>query len=295
MKVFVAGSMGFIGRSVSEAFEAQNHIVFRGGRSTGDTSIVNVDLLDPNQVQQVLDEVRPDIVINCAGVIDRNSDFENNVRMSRNLLEAIGAAGLKLHRFVLCGSAGEYGFVDSKYWPVSENTPLLAENPYALSKVREEAAVRELAELYQIDAVIARIFNPIGTNMPAKFLVSNILEQIQKINYKEADEIVVSRLDALRDYIDIKDLARAIVLMATQEHRYDTYNIGSGKSTSTSSLLRCILEESGVSESLKTRELADEPERPVASQADISRLRDDFNWTPEIPFRETIKGVVNHE
>ncbi len=295
MKVFVAGGEGFVGRNVSETLSSEGHDVIRGTRRSVGDSFVQVDLLDPKQVEQCLDGMRPDIIINCAGVIDKSGDFEDNVRMSSNLLGSVAVVGLQLHRFVMCGSAGEYGNVDPKNWPVSEETPLQASNPYAQSKIREEEAVRHLAAEHGFDAVVARIFNPIGNGMPAKFLISNILGQIEKIKPGEISEISVSRADALRDYIDIGDAAKALALIALHDHNYDAYNIGSGKSTSTGELVRCIMKESGVSADIAIRELSDEPEQPVASQADISRLTDEFGWKPEISLQETIRGIINHE
>jgi nucleoside-diphosphate-sugar epimerase len=55
------------------------------------------------------------------------------------------------------------------------------------------------------------------------------------------------------------------------------------------------MKESGVSADIAIRDLSDEPERPVASQADISRLMDEFGWKPEISLPETIRGIINHE
>lgn len=295
MKVFVAGGEGFVGRNVCEMLSSQGHNVLKGTRRNGGDSLVQINLLNQKQVEQRLSEIKPDVIINCAGVIDKNGDFEDNVRMSANLLGSAAVVGLRLHRFVMCGSAGEYGNVAQKDWPVSEETPLRPVNPYAQSKVREEDMVREFASGHDIDAVVARIFNPIGSGMPAKFLISNILGQIEKIKSGENSEVSVGRTDALRDYVDVRDAAKALALLALRDHRYDAYNVGSGRSTSTGELIRCIMRESGVSADISIRELSDEPERPVASQADISRLVEEFGWRPEIPLRKTIRGIISHE
>lgn len=295
MKVFVAGAGGFIGRNVCDALESEGHTVFRGMRPTEEYLISGIDLLNQDHIERGLREMKPDVIINCAGVVDKNGDFEDNVRISRNLLEAANAAGLRLRRFVMCGSAGEYGSVDPKDWPVSEETPLRGASPYALSKIREEGMVRELSSKFGIDAVVARIFNPIGNGMPKKFLISNILEQVEKIKSGRSRDVTVSRADALRDYIDIKDVAIAFAHIATGNHEHPTYNIGSGKSTSTGELVRCIIEESGIAASTGMMELNAEPELPVASQADVSRLMNEFSWRPGIPLRETIRGVIYHE
>ncbi len=291
MKIFVAGARGFIGRNVSDILESQGNEVYRGTRPMED-SMTGIDLLNQKDIEQKFSEMQPDVIINCAGVVSKEGDFEDNVRMSRNLLNATAAIGLYSCRFVMCGSAGEYGIVSREDWPVSEKTPLRGASPYAQSKIKEEEVVKDLASRYNIDAIVARIFNPIGNDMPAKYLISNVLTQIEKVKSGESSEIVVSRADALRDYINVKDVARALALLATKDHGYDIYNIGSGISTSTAELVQCIIEESGAPLDCPIRELNGAPEQSVASQADISRLVDEFGWRPQVALHETIKGAI---
>ncbi len=292
MKVFVAGSTGFIGRNVSTAFEAQGYEVFRSSRVPNQTNIT-VNLLDSDQVKDTIARTQPDIIINCAGVVGGSGNFEDNVIISRNLLEAVGNTGLELYRFVICGSAGEYGHVDKHDWPVSEDTPLRATNPYALSKIEEERIVHDLAKEYGIDAVVVRIFNPLGSDMPAKFLITNVLEQIKKVKAGESDTILVGRADALRDYVYIDDVSRALFLLATKNHKFDVYNVGSGVATSTEELVNCMLGESGVNATIV--ENSPEPEETVASQADISRLEEEFSWKPSKSLKQIIKEIIHNE
>lgn len=292
MRVFVAGGEGFIGRNVSEVLESQGHEVYRSSRSAKGEHIIGVDLLDSEQVGHSIETTKPDVIINCAGVVGGNGNFEDNVSISKNLIEAAAAAGLGLKRFVVCGSAGAYGNVDQENWPVKEDTPLSATNPYPLSKIAEEEMVRSLAAKYDIDAVVARIFNPVGTGMPSKFLITNVLEQVNRIKAGETNEVSVGRADALRDYVDVKDVSRALALLATRDHIHDVYNIGSGIATSTEDLVNHIIDESNIEGEVAITEMSAEPEKSVASQADISRLRGEFEWEPSVSLRQTIKQVV---
>jgi len=105
MRVLVAGGDGFIGRNVSAVLQSQGHEVFRSARDAGE-GVVGINLLDKKEASQNVVSIQPDIIINCAGVVG-NGDFDDNVRISRNLLLAVGEAGLQLHRYIMCGSAGE--------------------------------------------------------------------------------------------------------------------------------------------------------------------------------------------
>jgi len=289
MRVLVAGGDGFIGRNVSAVLQSQGHEVFRSARDAGE-GVVGINLLDKKEASQNVVSIQPDIIINCAGVVG-NGDFDDNVRISRNLLLAVGEAGLQLHRYIMCGSAGEYGNVPQSSWPVREDAPLQATSPYALSKIEEERTVRELGEKYDIDVIIARIFNPLGVGMSPRFLTSNILDQIQKVKLGETDTITVGRADALRDYIHIGDVAKAIALIATKDHTHDVYNIGSGVASTTEELVRLMLDESGVEAIIK--ESSNEPEASVASQADISRIQGEFSWQPTRSLGWIVKEIVH--
>lgn len=292
MKILVAGGDGFIGRNVARTLISQGHEVYKSSRTKEGDSFVKIDLLDSSQVTERIGDVRPEIIINCAGVVGSGADFNENVYITRNLIEAIAEVGLRLHRLVICGSAGEYGQISQDQWPVKETSSLNATNPYAISKVEEEKAALTLSAQYGIDTIVARVFNPIGADMPAKFLISNILRQIDQVKNGSTDPITVGRLDALRDYVDVADVAEALALLATRDHTYDVYNIGSGVATSTQEVVRCILEKSGLPLDTSVSETSPDPEPSVASMADITRLQEDFSWQPRISLQQTIEGVV---
>lgn len=292
MKIFVAGGNGFIGKNVVREL-SRDHEVIKGTRSVTDDTSVAVDLLDKSQIAATLREMNPDIIINCAGVVSSEGDFNHNVEITKNLLEGAAEAHIGLKRYVLCGSAGEYGPVSPDELPVSEDQPLRAANPYAVSKVREEVVARDLADEYGIELIVARIFNPLGTAMPEKFLLTNLLGQINDIKEGKKQEVTVSRLDATRDYIDIHDLSVAIAGLATHSKlNHDTYNIGSGVASTTGEVVRYLLEYSGAPENTPIAETSDSPEGSLASQADITRLKQDIDWEPTSPLRKIIEGAV---
>lgn len=292
MKIFVAGGNGFLGSHVSEYLE-QSHEVYRGTRG-GERGGIALDLLDRSDVERVMADLRPDVIINCAGVVGVNANFDNNREISKNLLEAAVSARIGLKRFIMCASAGEYGSVPTEDLPVKETQPLAATQPYPVSKVNEERFVREYADENSIDSVIARIFNPIGANMAPRYLIPGILRQINAIRAGEADKIEVGRLDALRDYIDVDDVAEAIgKLAACDAHKFAEYNIGTGIATNNETLVKQLLDFTNMPSTTPIVQICESPETPLACQADITRLTTEFGWAPKRSISETLKGAVN--
>lgn len=286
MKVAVFGADGFIGGAVAHEVASSGHEVLKGR----DTDNNLVDLLNEEAVKKYLQDNKPEVIINCAGVVDPSGDFSDNVRFTRNIIIGASFAKLALKGIIISGSAGEYGVV--RELPVSEDTALLGDSPYALSKIEEEQTALRLGQQHKIPVTVARVFNPIGPGMKERFLVPNLWGQIQSIEKGENDHIEISRLDAKRDYISVYDIATAYRCIAEGTPSQEVYNIGTGISTSNEELFNLLLENSKLETRPKIIETSDSPEPQIASQADISRISMEFQWQPKHGLKETIRRIL---
>ncbi|MFZ2126037.1 MAG: NAD(P)-dependent oxidoreductase [Candidatus Microsaccharimonas sp.] len=290
MRVLIFGADGFIGRHVVEELSNISDLYTTTRRIENvDQRVLYVDLSNDQSVGEAIRVSNPDVIINCAGVIGNNADFQDNVLFTKHILEQASHLERK-PRIILSGSASSYGFLRSlNELPVSEDTPLRAEIGYGLSKKQEE----ELAVSYAdtaVDVVVLRIFNPIGVGMAEKLLLPNIVKQL-----RESDIIEVSRLDAKRDYIDVRDVAKAFAAAARKKAPHNVYNVGSGRSVSTREIIAKLVEAAGVTKPSQLVETQEQPERLVASQADIRRIKNELEWEPEITIEETLRDILNHE
>lgn len=288
--MLIFGADGFIGRHVVEELSNISDLYTTTRRIENvDQRVLYVDLSNDQSVGEAIRVSNPDVIINCAGVIGNNADFQDNVLFTKHILEQASHLERK-PRIILSGSASSYGFLRSlNELPVSEDTPLRAEIGYGLSKKQEE----ELAVSYAdtaVDVVVLRIFNPIGVGMAEKLLLPNIVKQL-----RESDIIEVSRLDAKRDYIDVRDVAKAFAAAARKKAPHNVYNVGSGRSVSTREIIAKLVEAAGVTKPSQLVETQEQPERLVASQADIRRIKNELEWEPEITIEETLRDILNHE
>lgn len=289
MKILITGAHGFIGQYAVKLL-GENHEVIDSARSSA-TCIL--DLSDTKSITKALQEHQPEVIINCAGVVENSDKAALNETYTKNLLEAILASGAKPKSILILGSAAEYGVVAQEDLPIREDSTLAATSPYGLGKLREVQTALEFKAKHGLPITVARIFNPVGVNMPSRMLVPGVIAQIQAIREGNKDVIEVSRLDAIRDYISVEDVIYAFDKLITAEPEHDVYNVGSGIATSNGELVKLIIEQSKVLPAPKVVETKPEPEPIMAAQADISRLKNEFGWSPKRTLAESIEGIVS--
>ena len=295
MRILILGSGGFVGRNVKKEFtEGSGYEIYGTSRNNPESlNEVKVDLNNRESIAHVLRIVVPQVVINCAGIIDNNEHAAQNPVFTSNLLESIAECETPVKRIIISGSAAEYGVVRKEDIPVDEDTALNATSPYGLSKVKETSTALNLATKYGLPVTIARIFNPIGKGMAPKFLVPRIMSATELIKNGKSDAIEVTRLDSARDYVDVADIAKGIKAIVDGKPSHEVYNIGSGRSTTNQQLIDLIVSNSGLNVEPRILETSTEPEPLVAIQADITRMSQDFEWSPRIKLEDTIRNIVN--
>lgn len=293
MKVLLIGADGFIGKAVYSELK-KGHEVIGGTRNAeaGD-GYVQLDLAERSSIAKTLKEVRPEAIINCAGIVGNNEKADLNAVYVSNLLAEAVASGLTFQRIIILGSAAEYGLVEAKDIPVDEETPLRADSPYGMSIVKAEGVATEYVTQYDLPIVVARIFNPIGSGMQPRFLIPSLISQLAEVKAGKRGTIEVSRLDSRRDYLNVRDLAVAFRALLEHTPCQKVYNIGSGRATSNGQLVEMILEESHLGMAPKLIETSDTPEALVAVQADVSRMADEFGWKTQITVEDTIKEIID--
>lgn len=292
MNIVVTGSDGFIGSAVVRAMEDEHSLI---RLSTADKEgYTNVDLTDEAAVQQFIRSTHADAIVHCAGIVENSERARLNITMTMNLLHSVVAENSGIKRIVVLGSASEYGEIDRSQLPVVETQPVAPVSTYGAAKAEEVSQALQFADEHHLSVVVGRIFNPVGKSMHERLLIPQILKQLDEIEKGTREDVEVARADASRDYVNVDDVAHALSLLATsQTLRHRIYNIGSGISTTNQRLIEILVRERLGDKEVSIRQTTEVPEKTMAVQANIDRIREELKWQPSHSLEATVKEIIH--
>ena len=236
--------------------------------------------------------------------------YENNMVSLINLLNV-----MKLHvvsNFVFSSSCTVYG--QPVKLPVTEESPIQkAASPYGNTKqISEEIIADTIAAGDPINAIALRYFNPIGAHPTALIgelplgVPQNLVPFLTQTAIGIRDELSVFGDDyntpdgsAIRDYIDVVDLARAHVisidrlLNGKNTRGMEIFNLGTGKGLSVLEIIKAFTEATGVKFRYKVVDRRDGDIEQV--YADTTLANEVLGWKASIPLEDTMRSAWKWE
>ena len=278
-RVLVLGAGGFLGAHAVRALEAA------GATPIPAPSRDRLDLAtaDPAALIQLLRQVRPDAVVNAAGLIGGSPEEleRGNTEVVRRLLAA-SAVAVPGIRFIHLGSLAEYGAAD----PVAGMVPQLAEDRparplsgYGVAKLRATTLVLDASRQGLVDGCVLRVANSVGAGQPAASLVGAVIGQLR---HHPGDQVRVGPLDGLRDIVSARDVGRAVaaaaLLPGTPRHRL--INVGTGRACSMRDVVHSVLRLAGGHPTLIEGALPGSARSSAVLDAvpDVRRAADVLGW-----------------
>jgi GDP-4-dehydro-6-deoxy-D-mannose reductase len=211
-----------------------------------------------------------------------------------NILEAVRRAGNQA-RVLLVGSADEYGAGDPDRLPLTEATPVYPESPYALAKAMQNQYGRMFAKLFGVDAVMTRSFNHTGPGQRDTFVLSNFAKQVAEIKRGRREAVIdVGNVDVRRDFLDVRDVCDAYVVLMQKGRSGETYNVCSGHSYRIGDLLDQLCAIAGVRVTIRVDEARLRPVDMAELRGDPSKMREHTGWAAKRPINETLRALLEY-
>lgn len=316
MRVLLLGATGFIGRFVADRLLADPavHLTALGRR---DDSDVRFDLASgsPGALTRFLDAVHPGVVINCAGATRggaRDLTRHNTVAVA-TVCEALRRSRCGA-RMVQVGCASEYGPAQPGSSTAEDAVPRPG-GPYGVSKL----AATELVLGSGLDAVVLRVFSPVGPGTPAGSPLGRLAEAMRRAMQSGDGELKLGGLGVQRDFVDVRDVARA-VHAASLSAAQGVVNIGTGRAVRLRDAAAVLSRVAGYTGALHELDgpltrpaiaaqradspgdhthlgMAAPPAHPYPDgcgswqQADVRTARDRLGWRPRISLEESLADI----
>jgi nucleoside-diphosphate-sugar epimerase len=288
IRCLLIGAAGFLGRHVraglAETPGVDLMISVRSAAGGAGRIGLRLDLANDGsaRVARLLDDVRPDVIVNCAGTTggDSSALVAGNVVAVSTLVEAMQrtAPGARL---VHLGSAAEYGRT-APGTAVAEWARPDPVAPYGVTKLAATELVRSAVNRAGLDAVVLRVFNPVGPDAPVATLPGRLVAELRRAR-EHGGDVRVGSLAAHRDFVDVRDVASAVAAAAV--HRGPLpflLNVGSGRATSLRDLATAALAVSGSDARILEAGAGSARSADVPwQQADVTAARRALGWTPE--------------
>lgn len=296
-RVLVTGGSGFLGQHLIRLLEEKSP------KELFLPSHKDFDLREREACRKVVKG--QNVVINLAanvGGIGYNREFPgtlfyDNILMSVQMMEEARKAGVK--KFVAIGTVCCYPkftpvpFKEESLW---QGYPEETNAPYGLAKLMQLVQAQAYRQQYGFNAIFLLPVNLYGPGDKFEPRQSHVVPALIKkaVDAKERGDknlVVWGTGKATREFLYVKDCARAILLATEKYNKPDPVNIGSGKEISIKDLAELICELVDFKGKIvwdKTK-----PDGQPRRCLDTSRAFKEFGFRAKTDFREGLKKTVD--
>lgn len=303
-KIMVTGCSGFLASHLLKLLLRQDRNKLFGitevpGFTYPEVEVFQVDIRRRDDISHVLGLIRPDVTFHLAAVANvgfawKNPQLTYNVNFmgTSNLLEALQASAPD-SRLLLMSSAEVYQTGGDE--PISENSSTVCQNPYALSKL----AMEMLGDLYwrafAMNVCKIRAFNFTGPGQDTKFVASDFASQIAKIERGEQPPVIrVGNLAAVRDFSDVRDMARYLQVIGGKSVGGEVFNLCSGRAYSIRQVLDILLAQARVPIRVEVDANRFRPLDNPRILGDCRLMRSRFGLSPEFSIEQTLLDLLDY-
>lgn len=290
MNCLITGINGVVGTNLANILSqtrAWNIIGLGSSDATMHKQYHKVNLADKRDTDRVASElVACDLVIHCAAIIDMKRDPVDV--MTTNVIGTLNALNLSRHikakQFINISSIPVIGKILSL--PITEAHACAPTTMYHLSKLHAEQVIN-LSGGDEMNAVSLRIPSPVGLGMPERSLLPIMLGRA----LRNEDITITGAKKRRQNFLDLRDLAQAIIHIAASMKTRGMYNIASETPIGNLDLARMVVERTNSSS--KIQDLTQECSGYYEDwDVDTCKAKTDLTFEAQYGIKESLDWII---
>lgn len=310
MTILVTGGAGFIGSNfvyyIQEKYPdykivcvdcltyAGNLSTLEKAQKSDNFTFYKTNICDRKDIFEIFKKEKPDMVVNFAAEshVDRSIEdpevfLKTNILGTQVLLDA--CKEFKTQRFHQVSTDEVYGDLpqDRPDLFFTEETPIRTSSPYSASKASADLLVLAYHRTYGSPVTISRCSNNYGPyHFPEKLIPLMIINALS-----DKPLPVYGNGENVRDWLYVKDHAKAIDLILHNGKIGEVYNVGGHNEMKNIDIVKLILKKLGKPESLITF-VADRKGHDLRYAIDPAKIYNSLGWEPETTFEKGLDSTV---
>ena len=313
----ITGGAGYVGSHIADLFLAndkkivlydslrqglESRVEYLRKKHKTEIQLIVADILDTDKFEDILTTYKPYGVIHTAALkavsesMEKPDEyFEVNFYATLKMLESLKKH--KIHNFIFSSTAAVYGSPEHLN-SIKEGDPKNPISAYGASKLAAEGEVNKFLAIPGNQGTSLRFFNVIGTAAPE--LMDNSVENLVPIvinKLKAGQPPVIFGTDystpdgtCIRDYVDVRDVARAHLLAANSATLPAVMNVGTGRGASVREVIKLVGEAAALDNVIPI-ETDRRSGDPAFLCADVALIKKAIEFVSHNSIQASIKGL----
>ena len=254
------------------------------------------DFRKPAEIHQVISSVEPDVVLHLAASSDpSNPDslLQTNVAGAWHLLEACKHLDREID-VMLVGSAASFGEMRPDETGLGGDRICEPGSLYGVSRQTQMEMGRIADGESGLKVFLCRTFNLIGPGISNRYVPQALATRIADAIQSGLNELELRDLDAVRDFIDVRDAVAAYFAILEQGRTGYAYSVGRSEPVKIKQLARLLAEKQGAAIDFTAPAMTSGPSRSgiKRSVADSSDLEKETGWSPQFTLNESLRDML---
>jgi GDP-4-dehydro-6-deoxy-D-mannose reductase len=260
-------------------------------------TVHDCDLMDLSRVMDVVKTVNPDVIFHVASHSNVKTSFlyplavmQNNVMGTANLLEALRINNCN-PLFLTISTSEVYGVVRREDTPIGEKHPIQPVNPYAVSKLAQDALSYAYHKSYGLNVIRTRAFTYLNPRRHDIF-ATTFTRQVVEIELGLRKVLKHGNLESTRTIIDVRDCMNAYWIAAERGTIGEVYNIGGTTVMSVGDFLEMLKENAKCAIPTEVDPYLLRPVDVTMQIPNTNKFCNDTGWQVKYSFEDSVKFFI---